>query len=315
MKNNRLRIVFIGLCGQSVFLDVDHFHAPGETVHAKGIFSEPGGKGYNQAVAAQRLGAQSILIGCVGNDQDGKMCEDFLKNEGVIPAMQYVDDANTAYACILTDKDGENRVTVYKGAAERLDVKFINEHASDIVTADMLVIGFECPIDATLRAAEIAFENGIPVILNPAPAKQTNIELLKKCFLITPNRQEATELFGFNDDLSVNELAEKLIATGLERAVVTLGGDGALLVEGGEAYLYPALPVKAVDTTGAGDTFNGAIAKAIACGEPLSSAVSYAMNAAALSVSKAHVMESLPSEGELLEKYIDVFPKKLLQWS
>ena len=175
----------------------------------------------------------------------------------------------------------------------------------------MLVIGFESNIDATLRAAEIAFNNGVPVILNPAPARKIDMELFKKCFLITPNRQEAVELFGFEGDLSVNELARKLIATGIERAVVTLGGNGALLVDSGESYLYPALPVKAIDTTGAGDTFNGAIAKAIACGESLSSAVSYAMNAAAMSVSKAHVMESLPTEGELLEKMYQCIPEKL----
>ncbi len=311
MKNKKPKIIFIGLCGQSVFLDVDHFHAPGETVHAEGIYSEPGGKGYNQAVAAQRLGAQGVFIGCVGEDADGRMCEDFLKNEGITPLMQYEKSTNTAYACILTDSAGENRVTVYRGASDCLSAEFINECEKEIASADMLVIGFECPMDSTLRAAEIAFENNVPVVLNPAPARETDIEFLKKCYLITPNRQEAAELFGFAENLSTEELAKAIMNEGMERAVVTLGGDGALLIDNGSAFVYPALPVKAVDTTGAGDTFNGAVAKAIACGEPLSSAVSYAMNAAALSVSRAHVMESLPTEAELLSKMIVCAPKKL----
>ncbi len=305
------KIIFIGLCGQSVFLDVDHFHAPGETVHAEKIFTEPGGKGYNQAVAAQRLGAQSVFIGCVGQDADGRMCEDFLKKEGIIPLLQYEKSANTAYACILTDSAGENRVTVYRGASDCLDAEFINECEKEIASADMLVIGFECPMDATLRAAQIAFENNVPVILNPAPARNIDIDFLRKCYLITPNRQEAAELFGLSDKLSVCELAKEIISVGMSRAVVTLGGDGALLVENGEAFLYPALPVKAVDTTGAGDTFNGAVAKAIVGGEELASAVSYAMNAAALSVSRAHVMESLPTEEELLNRMIVCTPQKL----
>lgn len=305
------KIIFIGLCGQSVFLDVDHFHVPGETVHAERIFTEPGGKGYNQAVAAQRLGAQSVFIGCVGEDADGRMCEDFLKNEGIIPMMQYEKKSNTAYACILTDSAGENRVTVYRGASDCLSAEFINGCANEITSADMLVIGFECPMDATLRAAQIAFDNKVPVILNPAPARSIDIEFLKKCYLITPNRQEAAELFGLSDDISVCELAKAVIGAGMSRAVITLGGDGALLIENGEALLYPALPVKAVDTTGAGDTFNGAVAKAIACGDDLTTAVSYAMNAAALSVSHAHVMESLPTEEELLDRMIVCTPKKL----
>lgn len=306
------KIGFVGLCGSSVFMGVDHFHLPGETLHATTMFTEPGGKGYNQAVAAQRLGAQCVFIGCVGNDEAGRFCEDFLVKEGIKPVMQKTSDAETACAFILTDARGENQVTVCRGASDCLTSEFICRCEREIASCDMLILNLECPDGATLTAAEIAFRNGIPVILNPAPAKALDAEFLKKCYLITPNRAEASQLFGLSENISVSELAKAITSAGLERAVVTLGGDGALLIDGGEAWKCDALPVKAVDTTGAGDTFNAALGRAIVRGDALTKAVEYAMNAAAISVTRPHVMEGLPTEAELLRAYIAVTPEKIL---
>lgn len=306
------KIGFVGLCGSSVFMGVDHFHLPGETLHAKTMFTEPGGKGYNQAVAAQRLGAESVFIGCIGNDESGRFCEDFLVKEKIKPLMQRTDRAETACAFILTDERGENQVTVCRGASDCLSVDFVQECEKEIADLNMLILNLECPMDATLAAADIAFKNNIPVILNPAPAKKLDVEFLKKCYLITPNCAEAAQLFGLSEDISIPELAKAILEAGISRAVVTLGGDGALLIDGGEAWKYSAIPVKAVDTTGAGDTFNAALGRAILKGDALTKAVEYAMNAAAISVTYSHVMQGLPTESELYSKYVEIIPQKIV---
>ena len=123
-----MKISVLGLCGNSVFLNVDHFHMPGETVHARGLYAEPGGKGYNQAVAAARLGAEVSFLGCIGDDPDGRACMDFLRKEGIVPVPQIQKGVPSAYACILTDQEGENRVTVFSGAAQMLTAEFVYEN-------------------------------------------------------------------------------------------------------------------------------------------------------------------------------------------
>ena len=306
------KIGFIGLCGSSVFMEVDHFHRPGETLHASSTFTEPGGKGYNQAVAAQRLCAKSIFIGAVGNDDAGRFCRDYLINEGAEALMQVTDKAETACAFILTDSRGENQVTVCRGASDRLAADFIRKHKDAVLSCDMLILNLECPMEATLAAANIAFENNIPVILNPAPAKKLDAELLCRFECVTPNRSEAAELFGIDEGASLVEIARTIIEAKIKRAVITLGGDGALLIDGGEAWLFGAIKVKAIDTTGAGDTFSAALGRAMLRGDSMIKAVEYAMNAAAKSVTKAHVMQSLPTEAELFESYVEIVPKKII---
>ena len=306
------KIGFLGLCGSSVFMEVDHFHRPGETLHAKNTFTEPGGKGYNQAVAAQRLGAKSLFIGCVGFDDAGRSCKNFLLNEGADALMQLTDEVETACAFILTDARGENQVTVCRGASDFLSADFIRESEAELRSCNMLILNLECPMDATLMAADIAFKNNIPVILNPAPARELDVEFLKKCECITPNRSEAAELFGIDADASLVEMAKTIIDAKINRAVITLGGDGALLIDGGEAWKFDSIRVKAVDTTGAGDTFSAALGRAILRGDGMIKAVEYAMNAAAKSVTKPHVMDGLPTEDELYKSYVEIIPEKIL---
>lgn len=306
------KIGFLGLCGSSVFMEVEHFHRPGETLHAKNTFTEPGGKGYNQAVAAQRLGAKSLFVGCVGNDDAGRFCRDFLLNEGADALMQVTDEVETACAFILTDERGENQVTVCRGASDRLSVDFIREAETELKACNMLILNLECPIEATLAAADIAFKNNIPVILNPAPARDVDADLLKKCECITPNRSEAAELFKIDAESPLPELASAITNAGIKRAVITLGGDGALLIDGGEAWKFDSIRVKAVDTTGAGDTFSAALGRAMIRGDSMVKSVEYAMNAAAKSVTKPHVMGGLPTEAELLESYVEITPKRII---
>lgn len=298
----------VGLGGESVFLSVDHFHAPGETLRAEGFFVEPGGKAYNQAVAAARLGARVCFFGAVGQDSGGDLCRNVLEAEGITPVLQTIPDTNTAYACILTDAHGENQVTVSRGAADCLSADFIYAQESQLSQCTHLLLGLECPLEATEAALELAKKHGIFTILNPAPAIPLDMDFLRSFDLITPNLQEATVLLGLQDTPEITDLGSAFYNAGLHSAVVTLGSKGSLLITPSQQVVFPALPVKAVDTTGAGDTFNAALAVAISRGRTITQAMEFATNASAWSVSRKHVLDSLPTARELEAAYRRVVP-------
>lgn len=289
----------VGLGGESVFLSVDHFHTPGETLQAQGIFVEPGGKAYNQAVAARRLGAEVLFFGAMGADKGGDFCKAYLESEGITPVLERLPQHNTAYACILTDKHGENQVTVSRGASQHLSPEFIRSHEKDVLRCTHMLLGLECPLATTKAVHSFCKKHGIFTILNPAPAIPLDLEFLLSFDLITPNQQEASVLLGLDSQPDPKKLGRLLQKSGFKQAVVTLGGQGSLLLAGEDLLLFPALDVHAVDTTGAGDTFNAALAVALGRGNSLSEAVVYATNASAYSVSKAHVMNSLPTKSAL----------------
>lgn len=301
----------VGLGGESVFLPVDHFHAPGETLQAEGIFIEPGGKAYNQAVAAARLGAQVLFFGAMGADKGADFCRSYLVQAGILPVLETIPDANTAYACILTDKDGENRVTVSRGASQHLSAEFIRGQEEKIQTCTHMLMGLECPLEATRAALALCKKHDIFTILNPAPAIALEPEFLRSFDLITPNLQEAMVLLGLSREPSPTELADALRQAGIRQAVVTLGSQGSLLLAGTEAFLFPARKVAAADTTGAGDTFNAALAVALATGSALPEAISYATNASAYSVQRPHVMQSLPTAQALAAWQQPIAPVRL----
>lgn len=311
MKGKEPVIGAIGLGGESVFLSVDHFHAPGETLQAKGLFVEAGGKAYNQAVAAARLGASVCFFGAVGRDSGGALCREVLEAEGVLPVLEIIPNVNTAYACILTDAKGENQVTVSRGAADCLSADFICRQEDAIARCTHLLLGLECPLEATAAALKLAKKHGIFTILNPAPAISLDVEFLRSFDLITPNLQEAAVLLGLTYTPEIPVLGRLLQEAGLTNAVVTLGGMGSLLVTPSEQIRFPALPVKTVDTTGAGDTFNAALAVAISRGKSMEEAIEFATNASAWSVSRNHVLESLPTARELETNYRNVTPCSL----
>ena len=298
----------IGLGGESVFLSVDHFHAPGETLQARDMFVEAGGKGYNQAVAAARLGAKVCYFGAVGQDAGGTLCRQVLEEEGIDPVLQVIPHRNTAYACILTNAEGENRVTVSRGAADNLSADFMQQQEVVIANCTHLLLGLEYPMEATLAALEMAKKYGIYTIFNPAPAIPLDLDFLRSFDLITPNLQEATVLLGLTSVPQVQELGPLFRKAGLKHVVVTLGGEGALLITAERQLLFPGLSVTAVDTTGAGDTFNAALAVAMGRGKTMEQAMEYAINASALSVSRPHVMQSLPTAEQVQEHYRTVTP-------
>ena len=291
MEKTGQSLLIIGLCGQSVFLRVPHFHRPEETLHASSIFTEPGGKGYNQAVAARRMGAEVVFCGAVGRDADGESCKARLIAEDICPRMVNKDGA-TAYAVILTDDAGENRVTVYPGV--RLSAQDVQALKNDFAHAGMLLLTPEIPEEAFCAAVHLAKAHGVRVVVNPAPYAPWVKKYLSDAWLITPNRSEACALL----DCGEAALEEAVQNASYPRMVVTLGGAGALCRENGVCTRIQAPSVVPIDTTGAGDCVNGALCALLLGGMPFEEAVKTAVCAASISVTRAHALDGMPYRHE-----------------
>ena len=264
------RIAIIGLVGRSMFFEVPRFHSGGETIVAKSLYEEWGGKGFNQAVAAVRQDAAVSFLGAV-NAADAKAIKDFCLKEG-IRATLATKKKPTATAAILTDGTGETRVTVYPGA--ELEAKDVDGFAGSIAMADFLLLNNEVPEAVNLAAVAIAKQYGVKIIFNPAPARKLTKEIVEAVSIFTPN-----------------EFEEESLECGAE-IVTTLGAKGCRILSTGE--VVPAPAVKAVDSTGAGDTFNAVLAVWLAEGEGLREACVAANEASAQSVAVRFVMPSLP---------------------
>lgn len=269
------RIAVVGLTGRSLFFDVPHFHSGGETVHAAGFHRELGGKGFNQAVAAARQGAEVSFLTATGAD-DAEETRRFLASEK-IEGFVAGKDAPSACAAILTDGSGETRVTVFPGA--RLDAADVDSFAGAVASADFLLLNNEVPEEVNLRASEIAAEHGVKMLFNPAPARALPEALKKRVFLWTPN-----------------EFEEAALGDAPGEMVSTLGARGCRIRSTGE--IVPAPPADAVDTTGAGDTFTAVLAVRLAEGLPLRAACAAANAAAAWSVARKYVLPSIPRRPE-----------------
>ena len=273
------KLFVIGICGNSVFMETDHFHKKGETIVAESYNAEYGGKGFNQAVAASRMGAEVSFLGAVGKDAHGKCCEEVLLNEGIKSCL-VVKDAITTSAFILTDRCGENQVTVYRGA--ELSKEDVYTFENEIRDCDILLLQNEVPEEVNITAINLAKKYGKKVILNPAPARELNDDMYKNVYLVTPNEQEAQAI-----DLGA-----------FRHYIITKGKDGCEI--DGKVKI-DALSVTALDTTGAGDTFNGVLAVCIAKGMTLADASRYASVASGLSVTKKMVLNSIPHKNEIEE--------------
>ena len=272
------KIAVIGIVGNSVFLDVEKFHVGGETVEAKSVHFELGGKGFNQAVAARRGGAEVSFLAAAGKDSFAQI-KAFLENEGIKACLSEKDE-QTAFASIVTDKAGLNHVTVYQGAQlSRDDVKSFEE---EIASADILLINNEVIEEVNLEAVKIAKEHGVKIVLNPAPARVTDKFILDNVDLFTPNEHE---LLGIEDKTNV---------------LMTAGKRGCVIKS--ENITVPAVNVaKVVDTTGAGDTFNGFLCAALAEGKSLTEAAKIANLSSSIGVTRKYAVSSIPTKFEIEE--------------
>jgi ribokinase len=288
-------ILVIGSLNTDLVVRAPHFPAPGETIQGDNLITIPGGKGANQSVAAARLGGKVIMIGRVGADTFGTTLIDNLNQNNVDTHLIIKDDSTaTGAAVIIVDSQGQNSIVLSPGANDRVT-------SSDIVPdsfsgSKLLLLQFEIPMEAVIHSARLAREKGLLVVLNPAPARNIPDDLLRIADYILPNETELGLLTGkpVSNPALVEEAAHILIARGARNIIVTLGAEGALIVNQDVATLIPAFKVKVVDTTAAGDAFIGGFAVGLLNGKSLQDAVQYGCACGALAVTKFGAQPSLP---------------------
>jgi ribokinase len=270
------RVVVVGAVNVDMVVTAERLPGPGETVVGPGVVRHGGGKGANAAVAAARVGAAVTLVGAVGADDTGRGALDELRAEGVsVDGVAVLDEVATGVALIVVDPVGENQIAVGAGANAR-----VGELPDGILDgAGCVLVSTEVPDAAVLSAVRAAAAAGVPCVLNPAPVTAAVRELVGSAAVLTPNRSELADLAGGSGPDSAAALRARHGAP----VVVTLGREGALVVDGSPA-LVAAPPVPAVDTTGAGDAFNGVLAAQLADGVPLADAVRAAVTVASLVV-------------------------------
>ena len=265
------KISIIGIVGESVFLSMDSLPKGGETVHAHDMFTELGGKGFNQAIAAARFGAEVSFFTAVGKDGYKQKVIDFCNAEKITPFI-VEKNGRTAYAVIQTERSGENVVTVYNGAKlEREDLHFFEE---EIKSSEFLLVTNEVPYELLKDAIALASKHSVKVIFNPAPYRETEEDIKEKVYLFTPNEHETVGL------------------EGRQNVVITMGKEGCLIKSLQEKI--PPTEDKPLDTTGAGDTFNGVLTAMLAQGKELINAVDIANRAAGKCVTKRGAATAVP---------------------
>jgi ribokinase len=296
------RLVVFGSSNTDLIVRVPHIPQPGETILGGEFVTAAGGKGANQAVAAARAGGEVTFVTRVGDDRFGEEAEaGFIRDDIHVRHVRRERHCPSGVALIFVAANGQNSIAVAPGANARLTAADARRARADIERADVLVAQLEVPLPAVTAAIQLAAHAGVPVILNPAPAANLPPTLLRLVSVLTPNESEARLLTGINvtDVPSAARAARRLHSRGVQTVILTLGQRGALLSQGRQQELVAGFRVKAVDTTAAGDVFNGALAVALAEQKPLSEAVRFANAAAALSVTRLGAQPSAPTRGEI----------------
>ncbi len=293
----RKKIVVVGSSNTDMVIKLARIPRPGETVLGGEFFMAAGGKGANQAVAAARAGGDVTFIARVGDDQLGRQAmAGFVRDRIWVKYVVRDQKAPSGVALIFVATDGENSIAVASGANANLSVPDIRRAGSVIVLADVLLMQLETPLETVKEAARLASEAGVPVILNPAPAQSLNDDLLRHVTVLTPNESEIELMTGIKitkkSDLA--RAADRLLSHGLKDVLITLGAKGAYVAMEEKSAIVPAFQVKPIDSTAAGDAFNGALAVALAENKPLLEAARFANAAAALSTTRMGAQPSLP---------------------
>ncbi|MBQ0999950.1 ribokinase [Streptomyces nigra] len=292
-------IVVLGSTNMDLVTYVEKAPQRGETVTGREFRTIPGGKGANQATAAARAGGDVLMIGAVGNDAYGAQLRSALEHSGVDTDDLRTVEGPSGTAHIVVDDEGGNAIVVIPGANATLDHLSPGDEGV-IADADTLLLQLEIPLPAVLAGARAARRHGVRTVLTPSPARPLPDELLGAIDLIVPNEHEATTLTGRTDPREAAGVLLDLVP----EVVVTLGASGSLYAaRGAEPLTVPALEVTAVDSTGAGDTFVGALAVALGEGRPMPDALAWASCAAALSVQREGATVSMPYRPEIDERY------------
>ncbi len=298
------RILVIGSANIDMVIQVPNIPKEGETVLGKDFNVAFGGKGANQALAAARAGGNVTFIGCLGNDSYGKEIVENLKKDGI--CTQYIkisEKKHTGVALIYVSDCGKNCIAVSSGANYELNSQDIFEIEPLFKDNDLILLQCEVPFEVNKAAIDVAKAYNKTVILNPAPAKIIEEDVLKKIDILTPNEHEAlviAKIEESTDKKNIQNIAENITYMGCKNVIITLGEKGALFANENENYIVPGFNVNAVDTTAAGDTFNGYLAYNIAKGYKMPEAITIANKAASLSVTRMGAQSSIPFSYELM---------------
>lgn len=266
----------------------------GETVLGDEFSIIPGGKGANQAVAASKLGAESYMIGCVGNDSNGEFSINNLTNMNVsTDCIETTNEATTGVANIVV-AENDNSIIVIAGSNYKITKNTIDKYKDIILSADIVLLQLEIPIDIVEYAAEVCKKNNVSVLLNPAPAIELKKSLIENVTYITPNEHELKIILGKHDNI------DEIIRKYPNKLIVTMGAKGVKYFDGIDMKLIPSYDVEVIDTTGAGDTFCGGLAAALVRGDNIEDAIKFANKAAALSITKLGAQSGMPTLKQLL---------------
>jgi ribokinase len=310
----RPTLVILGSLNMDFVVQVPRLPGPGETTLGSGFTTIPGGKGGNQACAVGRIGKGSVqprMIGRVGHDVFGDQLKaSLLADEVDVAAVQPTQAQPSGVALIWVDKVGENSIVVAPGANHAIAPQEVEAFRSTMDGANYALFQLETPLDVVAETLRLARELGVRTILDPAPAQPLSRELLENVDLLTPNETEANLLLRRNatgiDPAEAREIASALRILGARAVILKLGNRGCYFFDGQTELFSPGFTVTAVDTTAAGDTFNGALAVALAEGQPIESALRFANAAAAISVTRRGAQSSIPLRNE-----VDEFLKSL----
>jgi ribokinase len=302
MQHKAPALVVVGSANTDMIIQLDHLPRPGETLLGGTFSTAAGGKGANQAVAAARAGGRVALVACVGRDTLGREALAGYRRDRINTTHVRRDPVQpSGVALIFVARGGENCIAVAPGANHQLTSADVARAESAIAGARAVLLQLEIPLAAVRAALRLARRHRVPVILNPAPAQPLPRALLSQIDLLTPNETEAELLTGIRvrQPASAIRAARALRAQGVGTVILTLGARGALVATSEGEELVPGFKVKAVDTTAAGDVFNGALAVALGEGRPLVAATRFACAAAALSVTRLGAQPSAPTRKEI----------------